>query len=331
MNKKAVAGIAGGVVLGILAILSVTAQSSDTINQEFDSNQKVSESFLPPPPEPLEPVEIKQPIEPIKEQPTEPIEVDVTPSISKPKCDPSYPDVCISPRPPKLNCKDIPFTDFRVLSPDHHRFDDNNNGIGCESQQDTSQIPDLKSCTGNAKCFSGLVTRVTDGDTINVDGIPIRFALSSAPELDEFEGEEARELIANICPVGSNALVDEDDGQTQGSYDRIIAVVYCNNKNLNSELMDSGIGYLSLEFCSDSEFASSSWVQKYGCQFINGSKTSSGPKTVKGNCDSSYPDFCIPSSPPDLDCKDIPQKRFTVLPPDPHRFDGDKDGIGCEN
>ena len=49
------------------------------------------------------------------------------------------------------------------------------------------------------------------------------------------------------------------------------------------------------------------------------------------DCDPSYPDFCIPSPPPDLDCKDIPQKRFTVLQPDPHRFDGDKDGIGCES
>ncbi len=25
------------------------------------------------------------------------------------------------------------------------------------------------------------------------------------------------------------------------------------------------------------------------------------------------------------------KKRFTVLQPDPHRFDGDKDGIGCES
>jgi len=31
------------------------------------------------------------------------------------------------------------------------------------------------------------------------------------------------------------------------------------------------------------------------------------------------------------DWKDIPQKRFTVLPPDPHRFYGDKDGIGCKS
>jgi len=50
-----------------------------------------------------------------------------------------------------------------------------------------------------------------------------------------------------------------------------------------------------------------------------------------GECDPSYPDVCIPKSPPDLDCGDITYRRFRVLPPDPHRFDGDKDGIGCES
>jgi micrococcal nuclease len=48
-------------------------------------------------------------------------------------------------------------------------------------------------------------------------------------------------------------------------------------------------------------------------------------------CDPSYPDFCIPPAPPDLDCGDIPRKRFTVRPPDPHRLDADRDGIGCES
>ena len=39
------------------------------------------------------------------------------------------------------------------------------------------------------------------------------------------------------------------------------------------------------------------------------------PPPPPSNCDPSYPDFCIPPSPPDLDCGDIPQKRFRVLPP----------------
>lgn len=49
------------------------------------------------------------------------------------------------------------------------------------------------------------------------------------------------------------------------------------------------------------------------------------------NCHPSYPDHCIPPPPPDLDCGDIPWRNFTVLPPDPHGFDGNHDGIGCES
>jgi hypothetical protein len=49
------------------------------------------------------------------------------------------------------------------------------------------------------------------------------------------------------------------------------------------------------------------------------------------NCDPSYPDVCIPPAPPDLDCPQIPFRHFRVLAPDPHRFDGDHDGIGCES
>jgi hypothetical protein len=47
-------------------------------------------------------------------------------------------------------------------------------------------------------------------------------------------------------------------------------------------------------------------------------------------CDPAYPTVCIPPSPPDLDCTDVPYRNFEVLPPDPHHFDGDRDGIGCE-
>jgi len=54
------------------------------------------------------------------------------------------------------------------------------------------------------------------------------------------------------------------------------------------------------------------------------------PAISPGSCDPAYPTVCIPPPPPDLDCGDIPYRRFTVLPPDPHHFDGDHDGIGCE-
>jgi len=55
------------------------------------------------------------------------------------------------------------------------------------------------------------------------------------------------------------------------------------------------------------------------------------PTPPPSNCDPSYPTVCIPSPPPDLDCGDIPYRNFKVIPPDPHRFDGNKDGVGCES
>src|SRR3954453_3723061 len=54
--------------------------------------------------------------------------------------------------------------------------------------------------------------------------------------------------------------------------------------------------------------------------------TTATTTTTSANCDASYPTACIPPPPPDLDCGDIPDKNFTVLQPDPHHFDGDKDG-----
>jgi micrococcal nuclease len=48
-------------------------------------------------------------------------------------------------------------------------------------------------------------------------------------------------------------------------------------------------------------------------------------------CDPAYPAACIPSPPPDLDCDDVSSGGFVVLPPDPHGFDADGDGIGCES
>jgi hypothetical protein len=53
-------------------------------------------------------------------------------------------------------------------------------------------------------------------------------------------------------------------------------------------------------------------------------------KNNKDKCDPSYPTVCIPPRPPDLDCNDIRFRNFPVKKKDPHNFDGDNDGIGCE-
>ena len=55
------------------------------------------------------------------------------------------------------------------------------------------------------------------------------------------------------------------------------------------------------------------------------------PTSARSNCDPSYPSVCIPRYPPDLDCGEIPFRRFRVVGSDPHGFDRDRDGIGCES
>jgi endonuclease YncB( thermonuclease family) len=135
--------------------------------------------------------------------------------------------------------------------------------IGYLSQLDEEEKPAI--CKGRAACFVGKVTAVTDGDTIKVEGIAIRLALASAPELHESGGINAREFTLKACPVGSTVTVDEDDGQMEGSFGRTIAAVYCGDKLLNAALLDSKLGVISKEFCGTSEFGSEDWAKRNGC------------------------------------------------------------------
>jgi hypothetical protein len=58
------------------------------------------------------------------------------------------------------------------------------------------------------------------------------------------------------------------------------------------------------------------------------------PPPSGGKCAASYPTVCIRPPPPDLDCGEIPYRNFRVrwdvANPDPHRFDGNHNGVGCE-
>jgi len=76
-------------------------------------------------------------------------------------------------------------------------------------------------------------------------------------------------------------------------------------------------------------------IQDFGSQItsdpVKSQPTQSQQVQSQNQCDSSYPSVCIAPYPPDLDCGEIGYSNFRVVPPDPHGFDGDKDGIGCES
>jgi micrococcal nuclease len=117
-------------------------------------------------------------------------------------------------------------------------------------------------CQGTASCFIGEIIHIVDGDTLDVGGTRIRLALVNTPEVGEPGYSAASDATAGLCPVGSPATVDEDDGQTAGSYGRMIAVVYCGGVNLNSALLAGGYAVLVPYYCSVSEFAPETWT---GC------------------------------------------------------------------
>jgi len=133
-----------------------------------------------------------------------------------------------------------------------------------ETESDTSHHSS-QDCSGTAGCIIGTVTKIIDGDTIHVDDQSVRFALASAPNLEGYGGADSKNFIQTICPVGSEVLVDEDDGHVLDDHARMIGMVACNDMILNEELLDASLGHVELRFCSSSEFANESWAIKHGC------------------------------------------------------------------
>ena len=127
----------------------------------------------------------------------------------------------------------------------------------------TYRPPAGPGCKGTASCFTGTVTHIVDGDTLDVGSTRVRLALVNTPEVGQAGYQEGKDFTANFCPVGSTALVDEDDGQTGGSYGRMIAVVYCHGENLNAALLNAHLADVLTQYCSVSEFASDAWAAPY--------------------------------------------------------------------
>jgi micrococcal nuclease len=194
---------------------------------------------------------------------------------------------------------------------------------------------------------------VTDGDTIHVeiDGSEyrLRYIGVNTPEtVDprrpvEWMGHEASQ--ANTDLVDGKEVVLEKDVSEVDRYGRLLRYVWLRNGDgwlmANEELVRRGYAEVST-YPPDVKYVDRFLVaQDAAREAALGlwSTPPSGPTPQqtppeaggRSGCDPSYPGVCIAPAPPDLDCGDIPFRRFTVLPPDRHGFDGDHDGIGCES
>lgn len=132
-------------------------------------------------------------------------------------------------------------------------------------QTSNESSENLQGCSGNAKCITGTVTKIIDGDTIHVDEQSVRFSLITAPNLEGYGGVDSRDFIQTICPIGSEAHVDEDDGHVLKDHARMVGMVTCNDVILNQEILDANLAHLEVRFCPSSEFATENWAIKHGC------------------------------------------------------------------
>lgn len=120
-------------------------------------------------------------------------------------------------------------------------------------------------CRGVLLCFWGLIEHVVDGDTLVIGSFTVRLALVDTPERGQAGYSRAKGFTEALCPVGSQALVDQDDGQPFDRYDRLVGVVYCGGHNLNAELLFAGYATILIRYCAVSEFASEPWARRFGC------------------------------------------------------------------
>ena len=189
----------------------------------------------------------------------------------------------------------------------------------------TSLNSDLVTTSSN---FSGTVTKVIDGDTLDVttiegETITVRLALIDAPETNEPGFDEARNFMTEQC-LDKNAEVDPDNNQGL-TYGRTVAVVYCEGVNVNEAILENGFADVYQDFCDVSEFADSNWAQEHGCLSNNSSKDK-GDNINSGSINNNQLD----NDGKDLDCKDFNEKNIPVGGNDPNNLDADGDGIGCE-
>jgi micrococcal nuclease len=182
---------------------------------------------------------------------------------------------------------------------------------------------------------------VTDGDTLTVrlaDGSrqPVRLIGVDAPEGGQPFAPEAAALLARLA---ADRVCLENDITDRDRFNRLLRYAWTQDGVLiNEALVAAGLATV-VTFPPDVKHLESRYLpaetgaRAAGLGIWAAAASSQAPSpAASGECDPSYPDVCIPppSKVGDLDCGHIPYRRFRVLPPDPHRFDSDRDGIGCE-
>lgn len=210
------------------------------------------------------------------------------------------------------------------------------------------------------------VLSVGDGDTLRVQGrdgaVTIRVACIDAPETNQAFGPQASLRLRQLLPIGQPVEVRAIE---RDRYDRTVAEIYSSGQSVGLQLVREGYAVVYEQYISGCAATADDYRQAEAAarqarlnfwsqstptmpwDFRRGSSSPSAPVTPP-------PTVPVPSATPapatsspaagslpacmtsDCDCGDFStwqqaQSVLEAVPGDPHRLDGDNDGIACES
>jgi endonuclease YncB( thermonuclease family) len=203
-----------------------------------------------------------------------------------------------------------------------------------------------------------VVASVYDGDTLSLrDGRRVRLLQIDTPELGSGEcySRAARTALVALAPPGKRVVLESDPALDRTDrYGRLLRYVKRNGVNVNLELARRGAAAPYFYGGDKGRYAGSLMRAAQGAKAAKRGLWKACPATVldpfsavetgrsgpsshtprpSGKCDPNYAGGCVPPYPPDVDCGHIRALGIApvrVIGSDPHRLDGDDDGIGCE-
>lgn len=189
----------------------------------------------------------------------------------------------------------------------------------------------------------GTVTHIVDGDTVDVrvaDGRTERVRLIGidTPEYGQCDFAKASGLARSVALGRKAVLVGDATQATRDRYGRLLAYVWADGRDLGYQQLARGFARVYVFDRPFQRLPAYRQAERAGRARPDGIwRRCSMPAPVaqpiagRPDCDASYPTVCIPPPPPDLDCADIRFRKFRVVGADPHHFDGNRDGVGCED
>lgn len=195
------------------------------------------------------------------------------------------------------------------------------------------------------------VRSVTDGDTLVLaDGRRVRLAQVDAPETGACFGSQSTQALRGLVEGRTVTVRPPEHGPERDRYGRTLGEVSVAGRSVNEELVRTGAAGWYREFASEDAglaarlAAAENQAQDAGnglwsaCPGRAPAAAGPAPAPVAApvasgaGCHPAYPGGCIPPAPPDLDCGDLRRRvRVDHAHGDPHRFDADADGWGCES